>query len=258
MTCAATSSAVRLVTLERACLALLASQRGSLGVGQEAHALSRRVVQEVVPVALRGPVAEALELVAKLAVTVAIDGRRQLVGVAWRDPGEQVGDRVRVAAHEVHRPVQERLGAHQPGHLLPPASGHSRVADLGAAEHAHSEGHAVLGDLREPRTEGDAPDLVQLQPVVFAAAAGSREPLRGSASSTRSIPAPWRATRSLFNSIWSATMVGMRSSTSEALAMSTARVPSPSSYQRRRRPGALTSVHSVNGRKPRWANTSAD
>ena len=53
-------------------------------------------------------------------------------------------------------------------------------------------------------------------------------------------------------------MVGIRSSTSEALAIRTASVPSPSSYQRRRRPGALTSVHSLKGRNPRWAKTSAD
>ena len=57
--------------------------------------------------ALRGAVAEAPELVAQLAASVAIDRRRELVGVARRDPGEQVGDRVRVAAHEVHRPVEQ-------------------------------------------------------------------------------------------------------------------------------------------------------
>ena len=55
--------------------------------------------------------------------------------------------------------------------------------------------------------------------------------------------ARWR-TRSLFHSIWKATSVGIRSSTSEALAIRMACVPSPASYQRRRRAGASTSGHS--------------
>ena len=143
-------------------LALLAAERGAFGVGQKAEAFARRVIQKVVPVALRGAVAEAEELVAKLAPTLAIDSRRELVDVAWRDPGEQVGDRVRVAADEVHGPVEERFGAHQPGHLLPPPASHPGVADLRAAEHAHPQRHALLRDLCEPGTECRAPDLVQL------------------------------------------------------------------------------------------------
>ena len=57
-------------------------------------------------------------------------------------------------------------------------------------------------------------------------------------------PAARCRTRSLFHSIWKATSVGIRSSTSEGLAISTACVPSPASYQRRRRAGASTSCHS--------------
>ena len=56
--------------------------------------------------------------------------------------------------------------------------------------------------------------------------------------------ARWR-TRILFHSIWNATSVGIRSSTSEALASSTACVPLPASCQRRRRAGASASFHSV-------------
>ena len=55
--------------------------------------------------------------------------------------------------------------------------------------------------------------------------------------------ARWR-TRSLFHSIWNATSVGIRSSTSEALASSTACMPWPLSCQRRRRAGASASSHS--------------
>ena len=153
---------------------------------------------------------------------------------------------MRVAAHEIHGTVEERLRAHQPGHLLPPPPGHARVSDLRATEHPYPKRHAVLGDLREPGSEGDTPDLPQLQPVVFAAPAGRGE-LSGCCVSRSSIPVPRSATASLLTSIWSATIVGIRSSTSEALAMRTASVPSPSSYQRRRRPGALTSVHSLKG-----------
>ena len=132
--------------------------------------------------------------------------------------GEQVGDRVGVAAHEVHRTVQQRFRPHQPGDLLPPAPGHARIPDLGAPEHPHSHRHAVLGHLGEPGPESHAPDLVQLSqsysrpPQALAASPGVR-------SSMRSTPEAWSATLSLFSSIWSATIVGMRSSTSEALAI---------------------------------------
>ncbi len=51
--------------------------------------------------------------------------------------------------------------------------------------------------------------------------------------------------RSLFHSIWKATRVGMRSSTSVSDAISTASVPLPSSYHRRRRPGADASAQSM-------------
>ena len=77
MTCAATSSAVRLVTLSAAGFALLAPERRALGVRQQAEALARRVVQKIVPVALRRAVAEALQLVAELTATVATRPPRQ-------------------------------------------------------------------------------------------------------------------------------------------------------------------------------------
>ena len=69
-------------------------------------------------------------------------------------------------------------------------------------------------------------------------------------------PAARERTRSLFHSIWKATRVGIRSSTSEALASSTASIPSPLSCQRRRRAGASTCSHCSIGR-PLRAKTSA-
>ena len=54
-------------------------------------------------------------------------------------------------------------------------------------------------------------------------------------------PAARMRWRILFHSIWNATSVGTRSSTSDALASSTASVSSGPSYQRRRRAGASAS-----------------
>ena len=94
-------------------VAFLAPQRRPFAFREQPQPLARRVVEEVVPVALCGAVAEPLELLAQLERAVALHGRRQLVGVPGRNPGEEVGDRVRVAAHEVHGPVQQGLGSHE-------------------------------------------------------------------------------------------------------------------------------------------------
>src|SRR6185295_6624304 len=58
----------------------------------------------------------------------------------------------------------------------------------------------------------------------------------------------------LFHSIWNATRVGTRSSTSDSLASRTASVSPLPSYQRRRRAGASTGSHSSSGPMPERAD----
>ena len=128
-------------------------------------------------------------------------------------------------------------------HRLPPAARHPRVAHLRAAEHPQAHVHPLVRDQLEPRHEALAPRLAQPRPVL-GRAAQRLGALLGVGSWSGGQPAARCRTRSLFHSIWKATSVGIRSSTSEGLEISTACVPSPASYQRRRRAGASTSCHS--------------
>ena len=92
--------------------------------------------------------------------------------MAARERREHVDERVRVGGHEVQRPIvvaDVRVDA------LPPAPGHARVADVGAAEQLNAQVQPPLGDLQQTRAGAAAPRRVQALPVRPRAA----EQLRG-------------------------------------------------------------------------------
>ena len=70
-------------------------------------------------------------------------------------------------------------------------------------------------------------------------------------------PAASMRRRILFHSIWKATSVGTRSSTSDSDASRTASTSSPLSYQRRRRAAASTASHSSSGPIPARVKSAA-
>ena len=147
-------------------LVALAPQLGAARVEE----VTRHEVQEVLPRALRAPLAKARQLLLEVLVLAALDEGDELVLARARQARHQVRERVRVGGDEVQRRVAQLALVEVAAHRRPPAPRHALVADLGPAEHAQAHRLALVGDRLHPPLELLAPGVGQPRPVVGPAA----------------------------------------------------------------------------------------
>ena len=235
-------------------LVALAPQLRAAGVEEVAG----HEVQEVLPRALGAPVAKARELLLEVLVVAALDEghelapRRSRASPVTRLESEWVFEETKYSgASPSVRSLS--VGAHG----RPPAPRHALVADLRAAEHAHA--HRLALARRSPACAPRSARPTR-RPAAPSRRARRRAPPRTPRASAPSLggqPAASMRRRILFHSIWKATSVGTRSSTSDSEASRTASTSSPLSYQRRRRAGASTASHCSSGPIPARRKSAA-
>ncbi len=97
-----------------------------------------------------------------------LDEGHQLRLALARDAGDDVDQAVGVRADEVEGTLGETLDRELGADRRPPAPGQSRVAGVGAAEHAHPQRHPPLADQAHALAEPLTPSLEQAGPVLGA------------------------------------------------------------------------------------------
>ena len=142
------------------------------GFGGLAIVRPGRVIEEVVPVATRLPLAELAQLRDQLEVIAALDVIDDFLLVPSRRATQQVDEAMGIARYEIDRTVANPLTLHQRLDRRPPPACRLDVADLRTAEHPNGEVFLVRLDAAQ-WTQQVGPNLDESDRVVL----GDSKPL---------------------------------------------------------------------------------